>query len=63
MMRIKCNCFKQGAEAAKIFFLGGEVWVDGKPRKFEAFDWEKYKEERASVVRMERNEVPDKNCG
>jgi hypothetical protein len=52
--------FRQGAEAAKIFFLGGEVWVDGKPRKFTPFDWEAYKQHREEVVMVERKEAPNK---
>lgn len=56
----KVALFKQGAEAAKTFFLGGEIWIDGKPGKFEAYNWESYKTERTKVVKMERNEIPDK---
>ncbi len=42
--------FKRGAEAAKTFFLGGNVWVDGKEKPFEAFSWQKFKDERAKIV-------------
>jgi NTE family protein len=56
----KEDLFRQGAEAAKVFLLGGEVWVDGKPRKFEAFDWESYKLERTEVVLVETKVVPNK---
>jgi len=56
----KEDLFRQGAEAAKIFFLGGEVWVDGKPRKFAAYNWESYKQEREEVVMVERKEAPNK---
>jgi NTE family protein len=56
----KVDLFRQGAEAAKIFFLGGEVWVDGKPRKFDGFDWESYKQQREEVVMVERKEAPNK---
>ena len=56
----KVDLFRQGAEAAKIFFLGGEVWVDGKPRQFAGFDWESYKQEREEVIMVERKEAPNK---
>lgn len=46
----KLKLFQRGAEAAKTFFLGGKVWVDGKEKSFEAFDWEKFKKEREQVV-------------
>ena len=46
----KLKLFQRGAEAAKTFFLGGKVWVDGKEKPFEAFDWEKFKKEREQVV-------------
>lgn len=56
----KVDLFRQGVEAAKIFFLGGEVWVDGKPRKFEGYNWESYKQQREEVVMVERKEAPNK---
>lgn len=48
--KTKLELFKRGAEAAKTFFLGGTVWVDGKEKPFEPYDWEKFKEERAQMV-------------
>lgn len=42
--------FIQGAEAAKIFFLGGEIWVDGVKKDFEAYDWEAFKYMREKLV-------------
>jgi NTE family protein len=53
----KVAMFKKGAEAAEIFFTGGTVWVDGKPRAFEAYNWETYKQMRAEVVKVERKEA------
>lgn len=53
----KVAMFKKGAEAAAIFFTGGTVWVDGKPRTFEAYNWETYKQLRAEVVKVERKEA------
>lgn len=47
----KKKLFVRGAEAARTFFLGGDVWVDGKPRKFEAFDWQAFKVERTKVIK------------
>lgn len=55
----KVALFTKGVEAAKAFFLGGDIWVDGKLRSFEPFDWEKYKVERTNVVRTERKEIPN----
>jgi len=46
---IKSELFLKGAEAAKTFFLGGEVWIKGRKSYFEPFDWEKYKSERAKI--------------
>lgn len=48
--KTKLELFKRGAEAAKTFFLGGTVWVDGKEKPFEPFNWEKFKEERTQMV-------------
>jgi NTE family protein len=42
--------FKKGVAAAEIFFTGGQYWVDGKPRLFEAFDWQRFKDARQEVV-------------
>jgi NTE family protein len=42
--------FIKGAEAAKVFFLGGKFWVDGTEKDFTAFDWEKFKSERSRIV-------------
>jgi hypothetical protein len=42
--------FIQGAKAARTFFLGGEIWVDGIKKDFEAYDWEAFKYMRAKVV-------------
>lgn len=46
----KKQLFIKGAEAARTFFLGGDIWVDGKLRKFEPFNWEKFKAERTKVI-------------
>lgn len=43
--------FIKGVEAAITFFKGGTVWIDGKSKEFEAFDWEKFKQERMKIVR------------
>lgn len=48
--KTKLELFKKGAEAAKTFFLGGTVWIDGKEKPFEAYDWEKFKKEREQMV-------------
>jgi len=53
----KVAMFKKGAEAAETFFTGGTVWADGKPRAFEAYNWETYKQLRAEVVKVERKEA------
>ena len=45
----KIAMFKRGAEAAKTFLLGGNVWVKGRQKEFDAFNWEKFKEERSSM--------------
>lgn len=42
--------FIKGVEAGIAFFKGGTVWVDGKSKQFEAFDWEKFKTEREKIV-------------
>jgi NTE family protein len=42
----KVRLFRKGAEAARAFFLGGNVWIDGRESVFEAFNWEKFKQER-----------------
>ena len=49
----KLELFKRGAEAAKTFFLGGTVWIDGKEKPFEAYDWEKFKKEREQMVKTQ----------
>lgn len=46
----KLQLFQRGAEAAKVFFLGGTIWVDGKEKIFEAYDWEKFKIDREKMV-------------
>ncbi len=42
--------FVQGAKAAETFFLGGEIWVDGKKQQFAAYDWERFKKDRLNIV-------------
>lgn len=42
--------FIQGATAAKTFFLGGEIWVDGVKKDFDAYDWETFKGIRTKVL-------------
>ena len=37
--------FRKGAEAAKTFLLGGDVWIDGRKYEFGKFDWEKFKKD------------------
>lgn len=46
----KKELFIKGAEAARTFFLGGKIWVDGRERDFEGFDWQAFKELRSKVV-------------
>lgn len=55
----KIELFKKGVDAAKVFFLGGDIWVDGKLRNFEPYNWEKYKVDRTNVVLTERKEIPN----
>lgn len=42
--------FIKGVEAAITFFKGGTVWIDGKSKEFEAFDWDKFIQERGNIV-------------
>ena len=42
--------FIKGVEAGIAFFKGGTVWIDGKSKQFDAFDWEKFKIEREKIV-------------
>lgn len=44
------DLFIKGAEAAITFFKGGKVWADGKEKDFDAYNWQKFKEERAKIV-------------
>jgi NTE family protein len=53
----KLELFRKGAEAAKTFFLGGKVWIDGRKGTFEAFNWEKFKQERKNSL----NHVSEKD--
>jgi NTE family protein len=46
----KVELFKKGVDAARIFFLGGQIWVDGKERKFDGYDWQAFKDLRGKVV-------------
>lgn len=48
--KTQLELFKKGAAAAEAFFLGGTIWVDGKEKIFEPFNWEKFKEERAKML-------------
>lgn len=52
--------FIKGAEAARTFFLGGDIWVDGKKKVFDAFSWQRFKEERSRVVREMKGEKEGK---
>jgi NTE family protein len=45
----KKELFIKGVEAARTFFLGGEVWVDGKQKVAAAFNWEKFKHDRNTI--------------
>lgn len=44
------DLFIRGAMAARIFFLGGKIWVDGVEKDFEAFDWETFKGNRSRII-------------
>jgi len=44
--KAKLDMFRKGAEAAKLFLLGGKVWINGRESDFKAFDWENFKTER-----------------
>ncbi|MBK9477671.1 MAG: patatin-like phospholipase family protein [Bacteroidetes bacterium] len=46
----KIAMFRKGAEAAKTFLLGGDVWIDGRKYEFGKFDWEKFKRERSEIA-------------
>lgn len=52
--------FIKGAEAARTFFLGGEIWVDGIKKDFEAYDWETFKGIRAKVMAEIKANTPAK---
>jgi NTE family protein len=54
----KMRLFKKGAEAARTFFLGGNVWIDGRESVFEAFNWEKFKQERKNSLNNNHKEEP-----
>jgi NTE family protein len=47
--KAKKELFIKGVEAAKTFFLGGKVWVDGKEKEVAAFDWERFKQDRQQL--------------
>jgi len=42
----KQKLFIKGVNAAKTFFLGGKVWVDGKEKEVKGFDWKTFKYDR-----------------
>jgi NTE family protein len=44
--KAKKELFIKGVQAAKTFFLGGKVWVDGKQKEVTGFNWEKFKHDR-----------------
>lgn len=44
--KAKKELFIKGVQAAKTFFLGGKVWVDGKEKEVKGFDWEAFKQDR-----------------
>jgi NTE family protein len=44
--KAKKELFIKGVEAARTFFLGGKVWVDGKEKEVAGFDWEAFKYDR-----------------
>lgn len=56
----KKKLFIKGVEAAKIFFLGGKFWVDGKEKEFEAFNWESFKGDRTRIVAEMKGEKEGK---
>jgi NTE family protein len=47
--KAKRELFYRGAEAAKSFFLGGKVWVDGKLKEVKPFDWQSFKHDRETM--------------
>ena len=48
--KTKIELFNKGAEAAKTFLLGGNVWIDGRESYFNAFDWEQFKKDRLAMI-------------
>ncbi len=47
--KAKKELFIKGVEAARTFFLGGQVYVDGKLREVKPFNWEKFKTDRRKL--------------
>lgn len=47
--KAKKELFMKGVHAAEVFFLGGKVWIDGKEKMVQPFNWEKFKQDRADV--------------
>jgi NTE family protein len=47
--KAKKELFIKGVQAAKTFFLGGKVWVDGKEKEVPGFNWEAFKLERGRL--------------
>ncbi|RYY17782.1 MAG: hypothetical protein EOO04_24955 [Chitinophagaceae bacterium] len=47
--KAKKDLFMKGVMAAKTFFLGGKVWVDGKEKEVPGFSWEKFKQDRQQI--------------
>jgi NTE family protein len=54
--------FIQGALAAKTFFLGGDIWVDGVKKEFTAYNWEDFKYMREKVVAEIKASTPAKEA-
>jgi NTE family protein len=44
--KAKKELFIKGVQAARTFFLGGSVWVDGKQKEVKGFNWESFKYDR-----------------
>ncbi len=51
----KVKLFRKGAEAARTFFLGGNVWIDGRESRFRAFSWPKFKQDRKNSLNNPNN--------
>ncbi|HTE24111.1 patatin-like phospholipase family protein [Flavitalea sp.] len=47
--KAKKELFIKGVQAAKTFFLGGKVWVDGKEKEVIPFEWERFKSDREKL--------------